>query len=213
MSQVSRAGTGQISDSRSSAILRSLAEFLIRRRIMLSAILFALLVAEDVVFGSRPHDLMDFRDPYSVLGGLMVVLGLALRTWAAGILRKDRELTTSGPYRLIRNPLYVGSFLMMFGFCALIGDADNFWLILGPVLILYTIKVRQEERSLGEMFPAAWADYVRTTPRFFPRFACVNLSADWNVAQWIRSREYQALLATVAAFVAIKVWQLSGSPL
>ena len=97
--------------------------------------------------------------------------------------------------------------------CALIGDADNFWMILGPVLILYTIKVRQEERSLGEMFPAAWADYVRTTPRFFPRLACVNLSADWNVAQWIRSREYQALLATVAAFVAIKVWQLSGSPL
>ena len=209
MSQASHSATGPISISRSSSVLHSLARFLIRRRIMLSAILFGLLVGEDILFESKPHDLMNFRDPYTALGGSLVVLGLALRSWAAGILHKNSELTTTGPYRLIRNPLYVGSFLMMAGFCALIGDGDNFWLMLGPILVMYTIKVREEERSLSELFPAAWADYVRATPRFLPRIARADLSAHWSGAQWMRSREYQALLATVAALVAMKIWHLS----
>jgi protein-S-isoprenylcysteine O-methyltransferase Ste14 len=209
MSQASRSATGPISISRSSSVLHSLARFLIRRRIMLSAILFGLLVGEDMLFDWKPHDLMNFRDPYTALGGSLVVFGLALRSWAAGILHKNSELTTTGPYRLIRNPLYVGSFLMMAGFCALIGDADNFWLMLGPILVMYTIKVREEERSLSELFPAAWADYVRATPRFFPRIARADLSAHWSAAQWMGSREYQALLATVAALVAMKIWHVS----
>ncbi|MBI3836882.1 MAG: isoprenylcysteine carboxylmethyltransferase family protein [Planctomycetia bacterium] len=209
MSQVTRSAAGQISVTRSSSTLHSLAQFLIRRRIILSAILFGMLVVHDIAFGSKPRDLANFRDPYSAIGGSLVLFGLALRSWAVGVLRKDAELTTSGPYRLIRNPLYVGSFLMMFGFCALIDDPKNIWLLLGPILIMYTIKVRQEERTLSALFPAAWADYVRMTPRFFPWIGRADLAAHWSAEQWIRSREYHALLATVAALVAIKIWQLS----
>ena len=90
----------------------------------------------------------------------------------------------------------------------MIDDPKNIWLLLGPILVMYTIKVRQEERSLSALFPAAWNDYVRTTPRFLPRIARADLSARWTAAQWMQSREYQALLATVAALVAIKIWQL-----
>jgi protein-S-isoprenylcysteine O-methyltransferase Ste14 len=208
-----RSATGSISTAPNSGFLQSLAQFLIRRRIMLSALLFGLIVGEDLIFHSKPHDLVNFCDPYSAVGGSLVVFGLALRSWAAGILRKDVELTVTGPYRLIRNPLYVGSFLMMAGFCTLIGDIDNFWLMLGPVVLMYTIKVRQEERTLAQLFPAPWSDYERVTPRFFPRIARADLSAHWSAAQWIRSREYQALLATLAALVALKIWQLCGSPL
>lgn len=192
----------------SSTLLPLVAKFLIRRRILLSGILFSLLVAGDVAFGAKPHDLANFRDPISVAGGLLVLSGLALRSWAVGILRKDAELTTTGPYRLIRNPLYVGSFLMMFGFIALINDPYNIGFILGPMLILYIIKVRQEERLLATKFPAQWTEYARTTPRFFPRIARASLAADWRASQWMRSREYQALGATIVALVAIEVWHL-----
>lgn len=184
----------------------SMATFLVRRRILLSGILFILLISEDVWFGPKPHDLINFRDPVSVTGGLLVILGLALRSWSAGILRKDAELTTTGPYSLIRNPLYVGSFMMMFGFCTLISDAENFFFVLGPVLLLYVVKVRQEERSLSQKFAEQWPAYSQRTPRFFPRLARTNLAADWTLAQWSRSREYQALFATIGALVAIKVW-------
>jgi protein-S-isoprenylcysteine O-methyltransferase Ste14 len=194
--------------SRPMKLLSLVAAFLIRRRIVLSGILFGLLVAQDVAFGPKPHDLINFRDPLSVVGGLLVVCGLALRSWSAGILRKDAELTTTGPYRLIRNPLYVGSFMMMFGFCALISDPHNFWFVLGPILVIYIVKVRQEERLLAAKFPAQWSEYAERTPRFFPRPAWVSLAANWRMSQWMRSREYQALGATILALVAIKVWHL-----
>ena len=186
--------------------LQSFTAFLIRRRILISGILFGLMIARDVAYGPKPHDLFNLRDPLTVLGVLLVGGGLALRSWAAGILHKNAELTTTGPYGLIRNPLYVGSFLMMFGFCTLIGDPFNFLLILGPVLLIYVVKVRQEERLLATRFPQEWARYVKSTPRFFPRLRRVGRSAAWQFSQWIHHREYQAFAASLAALAAIKVW-------
>lgn len=210
MSQSSTSVPGPvcIEPPQASNLLHALCQFLVRRRILLSAILFTVLIAHDVLSGVRPHNLTDWRDPASVAGVLLVLGGLAIRSWAVGILRKDQELTRSGPYRLIRNPLYVGSFLMMFGFCALIDDPKNIWFILGPMLLIYILKVRQEEQLLSQRFPAEWPDYARSTPRFLPRIARGNLKADWSGAHWMHSREYRALAAALSALVAIKVWQV-----
>ena len=205
-SSSSAAGAVSIAERPGSKLLQTIAEFLIRRRILLSAIVFALLIAQDVAYGPKPHDLVNLRDPLSVLGALLVVGGLGLRSWSAGILRKNEELTMSGPYGLIRNPLYLGSFMMMFGFCALIPDPTNFLFILGPVLIIYIVKVRQEEKLLAHRFPEQWATYSTTVPRFFPGFRVPDVSAPWSLMQWVRHREYQALIATVLALLAFKLW-------
>jgi len=180
--------------------------FLVRRRILLSAILFGGLVAKDVFYGLKPHDLINFHNPYGVAGGLLVILGLAVRSWSAGILHKNARLTTTGPYRLIRNPLYAGSFLMMLGFCALLNNPLDLWLILGPIAILYVVKVRQEERLLATLFPHEWPDYARTTPRLLPWPVRTDLRSDWRLSQWMRSREYQALGATIVALAALQIW-------
>jgi len=187
-------------------LLHAVAEFLIRRRILLSAILFALLLAQDVAYGPKPHDIFNFRDPFSMVGVLLVVGGIALRSWAAGILRKNAELTMIGPYSMIRNPLYVGSFMMMFGFCALIADPTNFLIILGPILVIYIVKVRQEEKLLAERFPEQWAVYSKTVPRFFPKLRMPQAAAEWSLGQWARHREYQALCASLLALAAFKLW-------
>ncbi len=193
-------------DRPASKLLHAVAEFLIRRRILISAVLFGLLIAQDVAYGPKPHDLGNLRDPWTVLGALMVVGGLGMRSWAAGILKKNAELTMTGPYGLLRNPLYLGSFLMIAGFCTLLSDFVNFLFVLGPLVVIYTVKVRQEEKLLAERFPEQWAVYSQTTPRFIPRLRRVDLSAPWQFSQWVQHREYQALLASVAALVAIKVW-------
>lgn len=204
-SATSALSTGERPDRK---LLDSVSALLIRRRILISGILFGLLIAHAVVYGPKPHDLINYRDPLSVLGALLVVGGLALRSWSAGILFKNAELTTAGPYSLIRNPLYVGSFLMMFGFCALIADPISIAVILGPVLLIYIVKVRQEERLLSNRFSEQWAVYARTTPRFLPRLRWVNVKADWRFSQWLRHREYQAVLASLVALAAIKVWHV-----
>ena len=191
-------------------LLDPLVKFLIRRRILLSAILFAVVVGKDVGSGIKPRDLVNFGDLYGVLGCLLVLAGLGLRSWSAGILHKNSQLTTTGPYSLIRNPLYVGSFLMMFGFCVLLGNPRNVWFIVGPLLLLYVVKVRQEERLMSTLFPEQWPAYFQRTPRFFPRLARTDLKANWRASQWMRSREYQALGATAVALVAMKMWHAFG---
>ncbi len=185
-------------------------KFLVRRRILLSAIVFAALVAKHVIYGFKPHDLISLSDPLGIVGGLLVVAGLAIRSWSAGILKKNAKLTTTGPYRLIRNPLYAGSFLMMIGFCSLLNNPLDLWLILGPIAILYVVKIRQEERLLAKLFPDEWPDYARSTPRLLPWRVRFDLGSDWRLSQWMRSREYQALGAAAVALVALKVWQTYG---
>ena len=66
--------------------------------------LFVALTTEDVVTGQKPHDIFNYRDPLSVIGISLILSGLALRSWAVGVLRKDAELTTTGSYSSLRTP-------------------------------------------------------------------------------------------------------------
>ena len=56
------------------------------------------------------------RRPAAIAAGaLLFALGAAVRTWAAGHIRKREVLAVTGPYAHTRNPLYFGSFLMACG--------------------------------------------------------------------------------------------------
>ena len=187
---------------------QSFAQFIVRRRVRISLVVFVALILEDVLEGIKPHDLANVYDAKSMLGLGLILAGLGLRSWAAGILRKGSQLTTTGPYSVIRNPLYVGSFMMMLGFCALIDDAENIWFILGPFVVLYVLRVLHEERSLSERFGEQWHKYVRSVPRFFPRWLPTQGFAHWNLDQWLGNREYRAVSAVLLGLVAVEMWQL-----
>ncbi len=97
---------------------------------------------------------------------------------------------------------------MMFGFCALVGDAINLIFIAGPMLGLYLLKVRDEERCLAERFPDDWPGFREQTPRFIPRRLWAAGTADWNLSQWLGASEYRAVIGTAAALVALKIWRV-----
>ena len=50
-----------------------------------------------------------------MIGGVVTLVGEACRIWAAGHLEKGLEVTRSGPYRLTRHPLYIGSAIIAAG--------------------------------------------------------------------------------------------------
>jgi protein-S-isoprenylcysteine O-methyltransferase Ste14 len=181
--------------------------WIVRRRVGITLIVFIALVVEDLIEGVRPHDLTNLRDLNSVVGLGLVLTGLAVRSWAAGILHKQSMLTTQGPYALVRNPLYAGSFLLMLGFCTLIDDVENIWFVMGPFLLIFIFQVREEERRLAARFGARWESYVRSTPRFIPRSLRAIRLGGWSLAQWINNREYRALATTIAGLAALAIWQ------
>jgi protein-S-isoprenylcysteine O-methyltransferase Ste14 len=184
---------------------RRLRDLIVRRRIFISFLLFASLTIAAVVNKVPPRDLANAGDPLMLAGLLGVVGGLALRSWAAGFLVKNDRLTTDGPYALVRNPLYLGSFLMILGFCVLVNVLANVWVVLVVIPCIYVPKVLSEERLLLRLYPSEWPIYSARTPRFCPRRLVWPTLSGWRGSQWMMSREYNAVAAVAVGLVLLKV--------
>ncbi len=158
------------------------------------------------VMQTIPRNPLAFTSLGSLLGSGLLLAGLAVRSWSAGTLNKSRELTVVGPYSLVRNPLYVGSFLMMMGFCILCRDWPTMLFVAGPMSYLYWKQVRFEENKLSRLFPMQWSDYIKTTPRFIPLRLNRAVLGGWSMFEWQRNREYQAIVASLCGVAAVWLW-------
>lgn len=108
------------------------------------------------------------------IGGMTVfTLGLLLRFWAQlhihYRLRIRKTLTRSGPYSMVRNPIYIGNTCMLLGLTVVSG---MLWFV--PVMAVwcmavYALVVRREEAHLLEKYGEPYADFLQTVPRWIPR--------------------------------------------
>ncbi len=102
------------------------------------------------------------------IGAAIAAIGLVVRGAAAGHLRKLETLTTSGPYAWMRNPLYFGSALLAAGF-AVAGHSPWAALVLVAYFgIFYPVVMKKEEGELRERYGAAFIEYAKRVPLFFP---------------------------------------------
>ena len=137
----------------------------------------------------------------SLIGGAAIaVLGEAIRIWAAGHLEKGREVTMSGPYRLTRHPLYLGSTLIGIGLAI---ASANVWvtiLVLGYLVVTLTAAIRTEEAHLTEKFGAAYPEYSAGRGPGVQRAFSLHRALRTN-------REYRAALGVlvVLAVLALKL--------
>jgi protein-S-isoprenylcysteine O-methyltransferase Ste14 len=142
---------------------------------------------------------------------LPVAPGVWLRAYAAGYVRKNKELTLTGPYAYTRNPLYLGSMMIAFGFAV----AAASWIILVTLAVLfaaiYLPTIRSEELYLREHF-AGFDKYAAKVPRLFPRLTAAQFPGNENASagrfsgqQWRHHREYNALMGAGAIYFALAV--------
>ena len=137
-------------------------------------------------------------------GAGVAVLGEAIRLWAAGHVEKSREVTSSGPYRYTRHPLYLGSTIIGLGLAV---AAAHLWLGIGIVSYLaatLTAAMRAEEAHLRDKFGDAYDRYAsRRAPLSSRAFS-------WERA-W-RNREHHAVAGLAAGLIllALKVWYSQG---
>jgi protein-S-isoprenylcysteine O-methyltransferase Ste14 len=184
-------------------------EWCVRRRVPISIAVFAGIVGADLfVFHSRPRDIFDPTDVLAMCSIVVIVVGLCIRAWAAGMLRKQQQLATTGPYAWVRHPLYFGSFLMMIGFGVIIHDSLILWVIAGPLVWLYWQTIRSEEQRVARFFAKEWAVYSANVPRFIPSRVVRPTFGDWSLGQWLHNEEYQAWIGSAAALVVLKMWQM-----
>ena len=102
-------------------------------------------------------------------GVLVCFLGSCLRFWASGYLRKDSRPAVGGPYAFVRNPLYLGTYLMAVGTALAI---QNWFLLAFTTLVfaaIYHFIILDEEIKLQKIFKSPYSEYCKVVPRFFPR--------------------------------------------
>jgi protein-S-isoprenylcysteine O-methyltransferase Ste14 len=149
---------------------------------------------------------------FIALGLILIIPGLLLRALASGHVRKNEALATTGPYAYTRNPLYLGSLLIGIGFAV---ASRSWWVGVGLILIfvvVYLPVIQSEEAFLRATFPE-FADYARQVPRMFPRTAPFRVSVNesaanepangFSVGLYLKHREYNALLGTLALLAAL----------
>ena len=134
----------------------------------------------------------------------LVVAGEAIRIWAAGHLQKEQVMTTGGPYRSIRNPLYLGSFLIAIGFC-LVANSIWVWLLVVAYFVLCYIPVIQfEESTLRDKFPSEFPPYAAAVPAFYPTPKLYPVSSTrFSWQQVMRNKEYNATLGILIAYACL----------
>jgi protein-S-isoprenylcysteine O-methyltransferase Ste14 len=144
-----------------------------------------------------------------LLGGLIAAAGLALRALASGHVRKNAELTTTGPYAWTRNPLYVGSLVIAVGFAVAARSAWILAIIAVLFVAIYLPVVRSEERFLRAQFPE-YDDYARRVPRFAIRFRNFpDARGSFSRDLYLQHREYNAIVGAalmMAALVTKLLW-------
>jgi protein-S-isoprenylcysteine O-methyltransferase Ste14 len=111
-----------------------------------------------------------------VAGVVLCAAGIAVAIWARSQLgrnwgmpasvKEDPELITSGPYRVVRHPIYAGVLLAMIGSALVVGRS---WLVLLGVFVVYfAYTARLEERTLARQFPDAYGRYRARTKMVVP---------------------------------------------
>jgi protein-S-isoprenylcysteine O-methyltransferase Ste14 len=101
-------------------------------------------------------------------GSLLLILGFIYlgRSASLGLPEEKTELKTHGIYRISRNPLYLGGFLICAGSCVLFIHPVNFLLCAITVGIHHVIVIR-EEQFLEKRFGERWSEYKQRVPRYF----------------------------------------------
>jgi protein-S-isoprenylcysteine O-methyltransferase Ste14 len=137
------------------------------------------------------------------VGAPISLIGLLLRAWASGHLRKNDALATTGPYAHTRNPLYLGSFIMGLGFTIASGRWELAVLFIALFLGIYLPVMRVESATLEKLFGERFREYVEAVPLFVPRvtpYRSGPSSGNFDQKLYLRYREYRAALGLLVAW-------------
>ena len=144
---------------------------------------------------------------YGGLGIRFLTAGFAPAGTSGRNTRGQRAavLVTTGPYSVVRNPLYVGNFIAMLG---IVVSLKVWWLVL-VFLLAYALYIERvvaaEEAYLSQRFGAAYQRWVAVTPAFVPQFS------NWRRAEQafsLRSalrREYSGVMAVASAYLLLEL--------
>lgn len=170
--------------------------------------LFGVALLAVVVFSPLPwpeNSLMALA--FEVSGFVLLATATLLRLWCTTYIAglKNNVLMQEGPYSMVRNPLYVSSFIGGIGFGLSVENPILTAVIAMAFLIYYPWVVRHEEERLAGLFGEAYLAYCRKVPRWFPRFSSYSEPETYTVRARMLRRGYFNAMWFMWAFL---LWEV-----
>jgi len=150
-----------------------------------------------IIFGYTTED--------SIRAGIgYVIAGLLIRLWSNGYAIKNDRLTTSGPYAFVRNPLYLGTFLIFIGFCVLLNTGWFGVIFIAALAFVYYRTIGTEQGMLLSKFGDAYRSYMAKIPAMIPTLLPYAQGEKWpfNLKRLIDSKEHKALFWIIIMIIA-----------
>jgi protein-S-isoprenylcysteine O-methyltransferase Ste14 len=161
-------------------------------------------------------------------GALLVALAAAMRTWAAAYLRSSvvhdprlhtEALVADGPYRHVRNPLYLGTFLMSIGL-GLLASRSGFVVLAAGAAMRILRLIGREEAELAAQQGDAFQEFCRRVPRLWPsldaRLPASGAKPEWSQAFAGEAHMWGFFLTMLAFAITLDrsvLWILGGASL
>lgn len=118
--------------------------------------------------------------PLGLIGLIPLAVGFAMVLWCLwefatrgqgtpALFDPPKKLVVRGPYKYVRNPIYIGAEFILIGLSILYGSVAILAYAVGAALVLHALVVYYEERTLARKFGDDYAQYKESVPRWIPR--------------------------------------------
>jgi len=141
-------------------------------------------------------------------GAAIAVLGILVRLYASGFVVKNKERATTGPYGMVRHPLYTGNILMLAGYCLANGQLWP-WVVGAFFLwFWYPSAISYEDKKLHKIFGDAWLDWSSKTPALIPKTLNPGSSeyTGWSFSKSLK-QNWEPVIVANSIFWLWWLWQ------
>lgn len=133
-----------------------------------------------------------------------IIAGMLIRLWSNGYAIKNDKLTTSGPYAFVRNPLYLGTFLIALGFVIVLKTSWVGAIFMAALGFMYYRTVKDEQGMLTAKFGDSYRDYCQKVPAMIPCLIPYTQGEKWpfNLQRLINSKEHKVVFWLTIILIA-----------
>jgi protein-S-isoprenylcysteine O-methyltransferase Ste14 len=152
-----------------------------------------------------------------------IIAGLLIRLWSNGYAIKNDKLTISGPYAFVRNPLYLGTFLLAIGFMFILNlDVNGGNVVklafLAALAFMYSKTIQAEQGMLRQKFDKPYDNYCAKVPAMIPCLTPYTEGEQWpfSLDRLIFSKEYKTIVWITVIIISFhlktRLW-VEGKPM
>jgi len=189
----------------------------VKKRLKVNGIIMGLAGLAIVFF---PRFFLRMENSHSVLEVVREVLGFALilsgqiirvsaRGYKSEHSQDSRALIQGGPYQVVRNPMYLGIFLIGLGVVLVLFKWWAIMVFVAVFILRYILLIYNEEKKLFSIFPQAYPEYCRKVPRIFPELSSIirlDISAYLPIKIVWFKKEIGSILTLLLLTILVNFW-------